>query len=256
MTLRSSTGPSTPHASRPRVPFAWLGPVTLVATGFLATATGCGSATMASPVAPSHQASGLSASAIELPPSEGRDGGVTVPAERRIVRNGHLRLEVKNERAMAAALPRLRALAKPAGGFVADEDHDSITLRIPTERLEAVMAQAAATGTVTEREVTARDVTAEYVDLQTRVENLKTTEKRLRELLATTSSVTEILAVEKELTRVTQELETFEARRKLLQSQAELATLRVQLSTAVRPGPVGWVFYGAYTGVKWLFVWD
>jgi hypothetical protein len=215
---------------------------------------------MSAPASPPHQAVGLSASVVETTDGDAGPAGdkrsVAGSVQRRILRSGHLKLEVKNERAMAAALPRIRAFGKAAGGFVADEDHESITLRVPTERLDRVMAEIGTVATVTEREITARDVTTEYVDLETRVQNLQTTEKRLRELLATTSNVTEILAVEKELTRVTQELETFEARRKLLQSQSELATLRVQLATAVRPGPVGWVFYGAYTGVKWLFVWD
>lgn len=219
--------------------------------------TGCGSAAMSPPTAPRHQAVGLAAASMDgSGEAGGGDQSVRVAVERRIVREGHLRLEVKNQQALDAALTRLRGLAKPAGGFIADEDHDGITLRVPTERLDAVMTEAATLGTVTRREITARDVTSEYVDLQARVDNLKTTEKRLRELLATTSNVTEILAVEKELTRVTQELESFEARRKLLQSQSDLATINIRLSTSVRPGPVGWVFYGAYTGVKWLFVWD
>jgi hypothetical protein len=35
-----------------------------------------------------------------------------------------------------------------------------------------------------------------------------------------------------------------------------LATVRVDFERPVRPGPVGWVFYGLARGVKWLFVWD
>jgi hypothetical protein len=42
----------------------------------------------------------------------------------------------------------------------------------------------------------------------------------------------------------------------LLESQVSLATIHLTLEKPTRPGPLGWVFYGAYRGVKWLFVWD
>jgi hypothetical protein len=34
------------------------------------------------------------------------------------------------------------------------------------------------------------------------------------------------------------------------------ASVRLDFSRELRPGPVGYVFYAVYTGVKWLFVRD
>jgi hypothetical protein len=31
---------------------------------------------------------------------------------------------------------------------------------------------------------------------------------------------------------------------------------RVDFARPVRPGPVGWVFYGLAKGIKWLFIWE
>jgi hypothetical protein len=30
----------------------------------------------------------------------------------------------------------------------------------------------------------------------------------------------------------------------------------VRFEQPTRPGPVGWIFYALYYGVKWLFVWE
>jgi hypothetical protein len=213
-----------------------------------AITTGCGAAGAMSPP----HASGSVATIADAP----GEALVAGKIERRIVRDGRLAMELKDDKAVDQAMKNVRAIPQTMGGFIASENRTSITMRVPTEKLDEAMAQCGRFGKVTARDVSAHDVTAEYLDVETRVENLRKLEKRLRDLLAQTTNVTEILSVEKELTRVTQELEVLEGRKKLLASQSSLATLRVDLSTSVTPGPIGWVFYGAYTGVKWLFVWD
>ncbi len=62
--------------------------------------------------------------------------------------------------------------------------------------------------------------------------------------------------VEKELERVTAEYESLKARLESLEGQVALATVHLEFRRPVRPGPVGWVFYGLGKGLKWLFVWD
>jgi hypothetical protein len=68
--------------------------------------------------------------------------------------------------------------------------------------------------------------------------------------------VSEAVLVEKELERVTAEYETIKARLQSLEGQVTLATVRVDFARPVRPGPVGWVFYGLAKGIKWLFIWE
>ena len=80
--------------------------------------------------------------------------------------------------------------------------------------------------------------------------------ERVQELVDEGKNVEEILAVEKELARVTSQLESLEGQMRVLDNRTTYATVNVVLEERVRPGPVGWVFYGLYRGVKWLFVWD
>ena len=43
---------------------------------------------------------------------------------------------------------------------------------------------------------------------------------------------------------------------RVLSGRVAMATISVDLEEDVSPGPIGWIGYGIYRGVKWLFVWD
>ena len=43
---------------------------------------------------------------------------------------------------------------------------------------------------------------------------------------------------------------------RVLENQTTFAAIHLAVDENVTPGPLGWVFYGLFLGVKWLFVWD
>jgi len=222
----------------------------LLALAACATAT----APPASELQVARSASNLAAAAPEAPP-DGEEGAASL-AERRLVYTAWLTLEVDDEDQVRARLARARAIASEAGGYVAQSRTDGATLRVPNDRFDQTLAALEALGKVTSRRQHVQDVTAEYVDLAARVKNTRKLQQRLRELLARAEKVEDILAVERELARVTEQLERLEGQMRLMKNQTAYATVDVEFRTAVRPGPIGWVFYGLYHGVKWLFVWD
>ena len=71
------------------------------------------------------------------------------------------------------------------------------------------------------------DVTEEFFDLEMRLENNKRTERRFREILRDAKKVEDILAVERELSRLRQTIERLEGRRRFLKDRVDLATVRV-----------------------------
>lgn len=68
--------------------------------------------------------------------------------------------------------------------------------------------------------------------------------------------VQDVLEVEKELSRVTLELERLKGQMRTMKRETTYASFRLSVEEEVTPGPLGWVFYGSYKAVKWLFVWD
>jgi hypothetical protein len=90
--------------------------------------------------------------------------------------------------------------------------------------------------------VNAEDVSEEYVDVTARAENARRLETRLVDLLARrTGKLEDVLAVERELARVREEIERYEGRLRFLRTRAAFSTLAVTLHEPVpvlgdRPG--------------------
>jgi hypothetical protein len=75
-------------------------------------------------------------------------------------------------------------------------------------------------------------------------------------LLDKANNVTDILSIEKELERVNTQIELMEGRIKHAQESVVYSSVTVRFREKAKPGPLGWIFYGLYQGVKWLFVWN
>jgi len=74
------------------------------------------------------------------------------------------------------------------------------------------------------------DVTARYVDLTARLENAEASRTRYLEILGTKSaSVEDILQVEREIERVTENIERLKGEIRLLETQVGLSTITVTL---------------------------
>lgn len=177
-------------------------------------------------------------------------------ATRKLIRDAWLTIEVDDDDEIEPAVKRIADMAEPMSGYVVSQTSNSVTFKVPSDSLDEALKKLEGVGEITERRVSTRDVTARYADLMIRIDNLRTLQKRLKELAQQGASVAEVLEVEKELSRVTSELEALEGQMRLLENQTQFAKITVRVEESVSPGPVGWVFYGLYRGVKWLFVWD
>jgi hypothetical protein len=123
------------------------------------------------------------------------------------------------------------AIAKEAGGWLQASDGSTITVRVPAETFERVLARLAKLGEVVSRNVHAADVTEEMLDLDIRLENLKKARERLLEHLAKSDKMEDTLRIEAELTRVTGELERIEGRKRFLAQQIAMSTITVVLNS-------------------------
>ena len=100
------------------------------------------------------------------------------------------------------------------------------TLRIPANELDAALNEMKKLGRVEGESQNGQDVTSQYVDLQARLTNARNTEQRLTDLLRErTGKLSDVLAVETELSRVRGEIEQMEAERKSMLNQVTFATL-------------------------------
>lgn len=184
--------------------------------------------------------------------ADGEAARDTVDGKAMVIR-AFVRLERDDPEAGPA---RAEELAKAHGGYLQQASKESVTVRLPAAHLESFLGALGTLGAVQDKVVQRDDVTEAHQDLKVRLDNLRRTRERYLALLERATNVTEAVAVERELERVTAEYEALKARVDALESSVALSTVRMDFARPLRPGPIGWIFRGLFVGVKWLFVWD
>ena len=138
----------------------------------------------------------------------------------------------------------IEKLATAHGGYVANLSASSQTgsardvnveLRIPAKQSLAFVDAARKFGKVVEESRSTEEVTADYVDLQARLKAAKAAEQRLVELLGNrTGKLSDVLEVEREVTRVRSEIESMQGQANVLLHQVAYATIKIELSEEYR----------------------
>jgi hypothetical protein len=141
-------------------------------------------------------------------------------------------------------------------GFIVRETEDYISTRIPAENMETFLSSARTLGKIEYETKTGTDITDQYRDNVIRLDSLKNVRDRYLALLGKANAVNDILSIEKELERVNTEIEMLEGRIKYAELSVAYSNITVRFREKAKPGPVGWIFYGLFYGIKWLFVWD
>lgn len=129
-----------------------------------------------------------------------------------------------------------------------------MTVKIPEARLEQFVDEISAKGKVIVKNMNARDVTEEMIDMDARLKNLLSLRDRFRALLAKANTVAEIIEVEKELTRIQSEIDGIEGRGKALRKQVAYSEVRITITRKTIYGPLGYMFKGLFWTVGKLFV--
>jgi len=191
------------------------------------------------------------ASSLALPPAAPPMAGQPPePFPRSVVRTAHLAIEVEK---FDAGARRLLEIAEGAGGFIADSSsaddegnpQGEFTLRVPAPQFSAVIQDVEGLGTVTERRFSAQDVTEEFVDLQARLRNLERQEQQLLTFMDRAARISDLLAIEQELSRVRGQIEQITGRMHFLEHNVDLATVNVAMRQKAIAKSVGLWDFGA-----------
>ncbi|GHU83875.1 hypothetical protein FACS189468_9380 [Spirochaetia bacterium] len=150
---------------------------------------------------------------------------------------------------------KLQEQTKAYNGYIITESETYVSARIPVETMDAFLGEAKQLGKVEDERKTGTDITDRYQEDTLRLESLKTVRDRYTALLAKAATVTEILGIEKELERVNIEIEVLERQKQNAEMSVAYSNITIRFEKKATPGPLGWVFYGLYRGIKWLFVW-
>jgi hypothetical protein len=167
---------------------------------------------------------------MQLPPAQ------TIAPSSMVIRHGDVAVQVDS---LEVAIAAVRALATRVGGYVGNVaistgEHQvrsaTLELKIPAARFDEAMTGMRPLGEVERSVASAEDVGEEFVDITARVANAKRLEARLLTLLTTRAGKLEdVLAMERELARVREEIERYEGRLRYIGSRVATSTVMVNV---------------------------
>jgi hypothetical protein len=146
--------------------------------------------------------------------------------------------------------------ALSCNGYVLFSGEGKTTVRVPSACFKPLMSDIETLGELLSREIIGKDVTEEYHDLKTRLDNAVKTRQRYLALLDKAKNIDEILRVERELERLNRDIEQLNGKIERMSHIVAFSSVTVETTEPTKPGPVAYAFYGIYKGVRWLFVWN
>jgi len=156
--------------------------------------------------------------------------------DRKVIKTGTIDMQVNS---VEKAIHEVKLIAQAHGGDEVSSDFSKndaykngyIVIKIPvkqyTETFEKIKQIAPL---VTHESSQAEDVTAQFIDLESRIKNKKDHETRLRTFFDKADNVSELIQVERELARIRTEIEQMEGQLKYLRDQTRYSTIHVSLS--------------------------
>ncbi len=156
----------------------------------------------------------------------------------KIIRDGRIGIVIADG-SFSKGVAGVTQIARRNGGFVLesssrDERSGALTLRVPAKNFDDTMLALRALsgqldGEVEFQDITGQDVTAEFIDLQARLDILKDRRELLLDIQADATTTSEILRLAALIDDVTLEIENIQGRLNFLKDQVAEATIKVEV---------------------------
>jgi len=165
----------------------------------------------------------------------------TAPSDRKIIRNADLSLE---SAAPEETQRRITSIAEANGGFIVESQQTSsdvkigkrdivtMNVRVPSQKFGDTLDQIRAVSEkIIFETVKGDDVTEEFIDIEARLKAKKALEQQFVEIMKKAYSIDDALNVQNQLAEVRGEIEKIEGRKRFLENQSSLSTIKIKLQT-------------------------
>ena len=154
-----------------------------------------------------------------------------------VIRTGSLLLETSD---ILKAQSAISGLLSSLDGYLASENTEAgtdgkirsanLVLKVPSDSFDTAMQRLSGIGDVRARTQSAKDVTRQVADVDSRVASARAALERIRLLLDRASSLGTVIRLESVLSNRQAELESLLAQQKALAAQTQMSTIDVSLS--------------------------
>lgn len=212
-----------------------------------------------------------SISAIKIPPpppaskseyiQKDQDKNLDAPSpkiEQKIIKQASLRFETND---LEETYKQIQTAVKQSQGKVQSDSegkdygtlYRNITIRVPSQNFDNFISTISKGVSYFERkEITAEDVTEQYIDLTTRLKNKRKLEERYLQILQKATKISEILEIEKQISIIREEIEAKEGQLKYLESRVSESTVTIEFFKNLPEQEAVQLSYGSkvWTAVK------
>jgi len=180
---------------------------------------------------------------------------VSIPTDRKLIFRANYAIETTEFDAdydfILAELDKVGGYAQNAwvNGTKPVEYGDSgryaeMSLRVPIKSYDAFITALEGVGNVLSKSQSTDDVTAQYFDTETRIRVLKTQLDRLEELKAKAEKTEDLIVLQREITDVIYQIESFEGQKRQLDDLIDYTTVSITLNevneiTTITKGELG-----------------
>ncbi len=156
--------------------------------------------------------------------------------DKKIIKDANIGVKVDNYNSYR---PTLDSSIYKLNGYISNENLEKndyniqchVSIRLPAENFETFLSfLEEGPVKLLYKNVSARDVTEEFIDIEARLKTKKEIEKRYIELLSKAKNIKEILEVEEKLRIIREEIEAKEGRLKYLKNQVAFSTVHLQIT--------------------------
>jgi hypothetical protein len=173
-------------------------------------------------------------------------------AQRIVIKNADLAIVVAD---VEGRMKNIQTMAEQMGGFVVSSNlgqsytntnvkvpEAQIVVRVPAEKLDEAMNQIKKDAVEVQSEnITGQDVTAEYVDLQSRLKNYEAAEAQLNDILKTATKTEDVVNIFNQLVYYREQIELVKGQIKYYDEAASLSaiTVRIIAQETIQPVVIG-----------------
>ena len=186
--------------------------------------------------------------------SSGNSGVDASAVERIVIQNADVAIVVKD---VEARMRDIEVMAQQMGGFVVSSNlyqsytnsyievpEAQVVIRVPAEKLEDALKKIKADVVEVRTETrSGQDVTAEYVDLKSRLANYEAAEKQLNDIMETATDTEDVVNIFNQLVYYREQIELVKGQIKYYEEAAALSAITITIIAEEKEQPIeigGW----------------
>lgn len=160
---------------------------------------------------------------------------------KKIVKTGDISFETKD---LYGTRKKIITSLKKLNGYVAEENETNDTyrqgltlkLRVPSENFDLLLDSVSGNAEkIDSKNVSVADVTSQFIDIKTSLDNQRLLEKRYQELLKRSEKMSDVLQIENKLTEIRTSIDSTQANLNYLNRQVAYSTLEVNFYSQQTP---------------------